>query len=285
MATVAVLGIGLLGAGFAEALLRNGHSVRVWNRTPAKAAALGAQGAQVAQTPADAVSGADRVHLVLSEDDAVDATIAAFRGSLGDGVPVIDHSTNQPARTAARFATLRGEGIRYLHAPVFMNPQNSREATGLMLIAGPKGEVDALLPALSTMTGRVWHVGERPDLAAVHKLFGNCALISMGAMMGDLLEIARVQGVPANEMLGLFEVFNAGALLPYAGKRVIAAGTRPTSFALTMARKDVRLMIESAGGPDDLVGLPAIAAAMDAAIAAGHGDQDYAVFGAPRFRR
>jgi 3-hydroxyisobutyrate dehydrogenase len=276
MAAIALLGTGLLGSGMVETLLRRGHQVRVWNRTPARTAAVVALGAIAADSPAEAVRGVERVHLVLAEDAAVDAVIAALRPGLGQGVPILDHSTNLPERVAARCAALWAEGIRYLHAPVFMSPKNARDATGLMLVAGPASEFAAVEAALTPMTGKVWHVGERPDLAAAFKLLGNGALIAMTGAMGDLLAIGDGLGLPPAQVLGLFDEFkpSIGAI----GSRVAKAGKAPATFELTMARKDVRLMIQSAGGPGRLVVLPAVAAAMDAAIAGGRGADDFAVF-------
>jgi len=278
MATIAVLGAGLLGSGMVENLLAKGERVVVWNRTASKLAPLVAKGAVAAATPAEAVTGAERVHLVLTADDAVDATIAAFLPGLGQGVPVIDHSTNLPARVAERYPRLRAAGVRYLHAPVFMSPQNARDAQGVMLIAGPTAEAEALTPALAAMTGRVWHVGEQPERAAVHKLVGNGVFVAIAGTMGDLFQVGAAHGMDPTEVLSLFDVFNPGKALPFLGGRVANAGTAPASFELTMARKDVRLMIEAAGGPEKLSVLPGVAAAMDSAIAGGHGAQDFAVF-------
>ncbi len=78
MGHVALIGTGLLGSGFAQNLLQKGHAVAVWNRTRSKAEALGALGARVAESPADAVKGAARVHLVLTADDAVDEVMDAL---------------------------------------------------------------------------------------------------------------------------------------------------------------------------------------------------------------
>ena len=159
MGKVAVLGTGLLGSGMVENLLRKGETVAVWNRSAAKAQPLVDKGATAAATPAEAVAGADRVHLVLSEDAAVDSVLDASRPGLADGVPVFDHSTNRPDRVAERNARLRAAGVRYFPAPVFMSPADGRNASGLMLIAGPTAEVEAARPALEAMTGRLWHVG------------------------------------------------------------------------------------------------------------------------------
>lgn len=282
MATVALLGTGLLGSGMVENLLAKGHAVVVWNRTPAKLEPLVARGAVAAPTPAEACARVDRIHLVLTADDAVDHVLHEAAAALRPEVPILDHSTNQPFRVRARAERLRAVGVRYLHAPVFMGPAQARGGKGLMLIAGPTAEVETLTPDLAEMTGKVWHVGERPDLAAIHKLSGNAVLIALTGVMGDVLSMGAEQGLTAAETLAVFDVFQPGASIPYVGQRVATAGQSPATFDLATARKDVRLMIEAAGGPEGLVVLPAVADAMDAAIAKGRGSDDYAVYARPR---
>lgn len=277
MADLAVLGTGLLGSAMAENLLARGHRLRVWNRTRDRLEPLVGRGAAAADDPAAAVRGADRVHVVLSEDAAVDAVLAEARPGLREGVPVIDHSTTQPAATAARFAQQRRAGVRFVHAPVFMSPQNARDATGLMLLAAPARDAEALAAPLGEMTGKVWHVGERPDLAAFHKLAGNGLILALCGVLGDLLAMGRGAGLAPQEVLSLFEVFRPGAAISAFGQRVAAAGEEPPGFQLAMARKDVRLMLETAGAAE-LAVLPAVAAAMDRALAEGRGGQDFAVF-------
>jgi 3-hydroxyisobutyrate dehydrogenase-like beta-hydroxyacid dehydrogenase len=277
MTTIAVLGTGLLGAGMVENLLQKGHTLRLWNRSPAKLAPLVAKGAFAAKDPAEAVRSAERVHLVLAEDAAVDAVVAALRPGLGRDVPVLDHSTNLPAAVATRYQALRAAAVRYVPAPVFMSPQNAREASGLMLLSGAAADAEALQPALAEMTGKAWWVGERPDLAAVFKLAGNSTFFAFAAAMHDVLAIGRGAGVAPEEMLRLFEVFKPGGALPFLGQRVLRAGSGPASFELTMARKDARLM-QTAAAQQPLLVLPAVAAAMDRAIARGEGSADYAVF-------
>lgn len=277
MTTVALLGTGLLGAAMIENLLQKGHTVRAWNRSRDKLGPLAQKGALAAADPADCVRGASRVHLVLSEDAAVDAVVAQLRPGLGKDVPVIDHSTNLPAKVKARFAALRAAGVRYVPAPVFMSPQNAREASGLMLLAGPKADADALQADLAAMTGKLWHTGERTDLAAVYKLAGNSVFFAMAAAMSDVLAIGKGSDVPPDQMLALFDVFKPGGALSFLGQRVAKAGDGPASFELTMARKDARLMQEAAGKAP-LIALPAVAAAMDRAIGKGLGQADYAAF-------
>jgi 3-hydroxyisobutyrate dehydrogenase-like beta-hydroxyacid dehydrogenase len=281
MAHVAVLGTGLLGSGFVENLLAKGIDVVVWNRSPDKTLALVQKGARVAANPAMALDGASRAHLVLTADDAVDAVLAAAEPGWNPATPVIDHSTSLPERVSARYAHWREGGRRYVPAPVFMAPANARTASGLMLLACPAAEEADLRPTLETMTGKVWYTGERPDLPAVLKLCGNGALLSLAGMMGDLFQIARSQDVPESKILELFDVFQLGGGLQRAGERVRAAGSAPPSFELTMARKDLGLMLEAAGTNAHLAVLPGVAAAMDRAIDHGHGAQDFAIFARP----
>jgi 3-hydroxyisobutyrate dehydrogenase len=280
MTTIALLGTGLLGAGMVENLLAKGHSVRIWNRTRDKLAPLVKKGAKAAADPGECVRGAARVHLVLAEDTAVDAVITQLRADLGPYVPVIDHSTNAPAKVKARYHTLRTQNVRYVPAPVFMSPHNAREASGLMLLAGPEADARELEAELERMTGKVWWVGEREDLAAVYKLAGNSTFFALAAAMHDVLAIGQGQGVPADQMLKLFDVFKPGSAMAFLGQRVAKAGAGPASFELAMARKDARLMQDAAIGQRLLV-LPAIAAAMDQAIARGEAQADYAVFTKP----
>lgn len=277
MTTIALLGTGLLGAGMVENMLQKGLSVRVWNRSPNKIQPLLQLGAVAAASPADAVRGAERVHLVLAEDNAVDNVIDRLQPGLGKDVPLLDHSTNLPQRVKMRYAALRSRGIRYLPAPVFMSPQNARDASGLMLLAGPIAEHEALAVPLQSMTGKLLYVGERSDLAAVYKLAGNSMFFALASALADVFAIGAGNDVSPEQMMVLFETFKPGSALPFLGQRIANAGTGKASFELAMARKDARLMIETAGQAPLLL-LPTIAAAMDLAIAKGHGQADYSIF-------
>jgi 3-hydroxyisobutyrate dehydrogenase-like beta-hydroxyacid dehydrogenase len=279
MRHAAVLGTGLLGSAFAEGLLSRGTSVAVWNRTRAKAEPLAAHGARIAETPADAVRDADRVHLVLLDDDVVDEVIVALRPALSPHTVIVDHSTTQPLRTAARAAALDAAGIEYLHAPVMMGPPAARNAKGMMLVAGPNERVARVHDALAAMTGDLWHVGERPDLAAVYKLIGNALVLTVVGAVADIMHMVDEAGVSRTAALEMLSRTNANGTIAYRGP-MMRDNQFEAAFTLDVARKDVRLMIETSGSqPVPL--LRAMAARMDALIAEGLGDQDFAVMGSP----
>jgi 3-hydroxyisobutyrate dehydrogenase-like beta-hydroxyacid dehydrogenase len=275
MTSIAVLGTGLLGSGFVEAACRRGWDVTAWNRTPAKAEALASVGARVAATPAQAVQGVQRVHLVLSDDASVEDVLAKALHALDACTVICDHTTTQPALTAARAQRLADQGVAYLHCPVFMGPPAARDAKGGMLVAGPRALFEGVQDELTQMTGRLAYLGERPDQAAVIKLMGNALIIGVVGLLADTLALGRSAGLSPEEALGVMEFINPGAVAKLRGPRM-AAGSFDPSFALTMARKDVRLMLETAEGIP-LAILPALAARMDALIQGGHGDQDVGV--------
>ena len=277
MTHIAFLGTGLLGSAFVEAAAKRGDAITVWNRSLEKARALQAFGARVADTPADAVRGASSVHLVLKDDAVVDDVIAALRPGLDSATIIIDHSTTQPALTAERARRLAAEGVRYLHCPVFIGPAAARAAQGSILAAGPRALFDAVEPELARMAAKVQYCGERPDLAAVYKLCGNAFIIGINALVADVFSVAAGSHVPAGEVVPVLELFNPAAVISGRARSMIAGDFSP-SFELQMARKDVRLMIETAGALP-LGVLPGMAERMDALIAEGHGAQDLAVMG------
>jgi 3-hydroxyisobutyrate dehydrogenase-like beta-hydroxyacid dehydrogenase len=173
--------------------------------------------------------------------------------------------------------------VKYLHCPVFMGPPAARNAQGLMLATGPQALFENVRAELAKMTGRLDYMGERADLAAVHKLLGNAMIIGVSAVMADVLTLAKACGVDAGDAVGLLGALDMNAIVARRGKSMVAGDFTP-SFELVMARKDVRLMLESSDGLAMAV-LPAVAARMDALIAAGHGAQDSAVLAIDAVRR
>ncbi|MDZ4251732.1 MAG: NAD(P)-binding domain-containing protein [Sulfuritalea sp.] len=275
MANIAFLGTGLLGAAFAEAAAQRGDTVTVWNRSADKARALTGFGIRVASTPAEAVGGATRVHLVLKDDAVVDEVIVAAGAGLSAEAVLIDHSTTLPALTAERAQRLAAAGLKYLHCPVFMTPAAARNAQGSMLAAGPAAVFDIVKDELAKMTGRLEYQGERSDLAAVNKLLGNALIISLSAATADVLTLAQASGVDGEAAIRLFGLLDLNAIVATRGANM-ARGRFAPSFELAMARKDLGLMLATAGGRP-LAVLPGVADRMDRLLAAGHGADDFTV--------
>lgn len=283
MSNIAFLGTGLLGGAFAEAAAKRGDTVTAWNRSPDKVHALKPFGVIAAASPAEAVRGASRVHLVLKDDAVVEEVLAAARAGLAPEAVIIDHTTTLPALTAARSQRLNAQGLKYLHCPVFMGPAAARNAQGSMMVAGPRPLFEQVKVDLEKMTARLEYFGQRADLAAVNKLFGNAMIIGVAALLADVLTMAQASDVSPEDAIKLFRLFDLNSTVAVRGANM-AKGNFSPSFELAMARKDVQLMLETAGDRP-LAVLPLVAARMDQLIALGHAAEDASVLGIDAVRR
>jgi 3-hydroxyisobutyrate dehydrogenase len=274
---IAFLGTGLMGSGFVRRLGAQGHTVQAWNRSPEKARALEGERVRAFERAADAVSGAQRIHLSLADDASVDAVLEPLADALPAGAWIVDHTTTAVTPTAQRAARWAARGRVFVQAPVFMGPANAAEGSGLMLLSGAPAHRDALLPDLQAMTGKVVWMGEQPERAAAFKLFGNLTLLGLLAVLGDVNRLAHAVGISTHEAFSLFQHFNPGQTLPQRAARIEAQPHAAASFELSMARKDVRLMMEEAARAGvDLYITPAMAALFDAGLARGEGALDVA---------
>jgi 3-hydroxyisobutyrate dehydrogenase len=161
-----------------------------------------------------------------------------------------------------------------------MSPQMAADGIGLMLVSAAQRDFDEVRAHLEWMTGEVWYLGEREDLAAAYKLFGNAMLFAITAGVADVMAMARANGIPPLDALSVFTKFQPASAIPARGARM-ARGDLSPSFTVSMARKDVGLMI-AAAGREPLVALPGIAKRMDETIDAGDAEKDLAAIGVSR---
>jgi len=275
---IAFLGMGHLGANFVKAMLAKGKQVNVWNRTASKAQALEADGAKAYEQVADAVKGCNQIHLTLKDDASVDEILEQASAGLAAGATIIDHTTTSTAGAKKRTEEWKQKGFTYLHAPVFMGPQNARESTGFMLVSGDQEVIKKWEPELAQMTGTVMNFGTESDKAAGMKLIGNLFLIAMTGGISDALALARSTGISTDDVTKLFNTFNPGAMLPARLKKITSDTFDQPTWELNMARKDAGLMMKEAEGKHPLIVIPSVAAEMDKWIARGHGHNDWTVF-------
>lgn len=274
------LGTGLLGSNFVKAMLKKGDTVQVWNRTAAKAKALEQHGAKAFGSVEDAVQSADIIHLTLKDDASVDEILSAAAKNLKTGAVIVDHTTTSVEGAKKRTAHWKSKNFTYLHAPVFMGPQNALESTGVMLVSGDQHVIEKLEPMLAKMTGKVLNYGDEPGKAAGIKLSGNLFLLSLTAGLADALALAKVHGIQPAEVQQLFNNWNPGAMVPARLKRMVDAQYNDPSWELNMARKDAELMLSAANEAGvKLAVVPGIAAVMDEFIAKGFGSSDWVVIG------
>jgi 3-hydroxyisobutyrate dehydrogenase len=142
---VAVLGTGIMGAPMARNLLKAGFQVRVWNRTPDKARVLAAEGADLAETPADAVREAAFVITMLTDAGAVLAVMGQAAESVPDGAVWLQ--TSMVGTDVERVAGLAEDhGITFVDCPVIGTRETAKRGRLVVLASGPGDALDRAQP-------------------------------------------------------------------------------------------------------------------------------------------
>lgn len=274
----AFLGMGHLGSNFVQAMLNKGEELKIWNRTTEKATKLECYGAKVYNRITETVSGVDMIHLTLRDDTTVDVVLAEAIEALKPNAIIIDHTTTSVQGAKDRTKRWKGYGFTYIHAPVFMGPQNALESKGIMLVSGDQAAISGVIPELSKMTGKVINFGAEAGKAAEIKLIGNILLLTLTAGFTDMLLLASCLDTAIEDIFKLFESWNPGEIIPSRFKKIVEANFHNSSWDLNMARKDVELITTAAGRETaQFTILPAIGTAMDSAIKQGFGAYDWTV--------
>lgn len=157
---ITLIGTGLMGAPMSRNLMKAGHDLTVWNRSPERAAPLVTEGAKTAVTAGEAVAGAEVIITMLSDGYAIEALLAEddFRGALADGMVWIDMSSAKPEHARAQSAQLTAMGVSHLDAPVSGGTKGA-EAGSLAIMVGGDASVFAAMSDVLRAMGRPVHVG------------------------------------------------------------------------------------------------------------------------------
>lgn len=240
----AFLGLGAMGHAMATNLLRAGHRLHVWNRSPEKARDLEAAGAQLAGTPADAArTGA--VLTSLADDEAVLAVVEGEGGILAGLPPGGLHVSLSTIsyQLGERLAKLHADhGQAYISAPVFGRP-TAAQAGQLFIVAAGAGEQLARADPLFQAIGqRVFPLGERPAAANLVKLCGNFMILCAVEGMAEAMTLAGKAGVEKAALLEVLTGTLFGAPIYHTYGEILTEGRyRPAGFRAPLGLKDMRL--------------------------------------------
>jgi 2-hydroxy-3-oxopropionate reductase len=276
--TVAVIGLGVMGAPMARNLLAAGYDVVGQNRNPKKALALLARGGRVAATVAEAVSGADVVITVLPDSPDVEDVVEGDDGVLGRAAPGtiwIDASTIRPDVAARLAAAARGRGLRPLDAPVSGGEAGAVEGSLSIMVGGAAADVAAARPVLEALGSTIVHVG--PSGAGQTVKAAN-QLIVAGTiqLVAEALVFLEAHGVDTEAAVRVL----GGGL---AGNRIldgkaIAMSRREfrPGFRAELHHKDLGIVTAAARQAGVAIPLGAVVAQLMGALCArGHGSLDH----------
>jgi 3-hydroxyisobutyrate dehydrogenase-like beta-hydroxyacid dehydrogenase len=248
---IGFIGLGHMGSGMAQNLLRAGHELAVYNRTPEKALPLVAKGARLA-TDVAGVCGGDVVITMLADDPAVEGVTFGDKGviaSLRPGAIHISMSSISVAMSERLTAAHANAGQRFIAAPVFGRPDAAAGGKLFIVAGGPSEVVDTCMPILQVLGQSTYRVSERPRDANLVKLSGNFLTASVIESLGEAVALIGKAGIDRREYLRFLTstLFNAPIYKTYA--ELIANGHfQPAAFAAPLGFKDIRLTIAAAEG-------------------------------------
>jgi 3-hydroxyisobutyrate dehydrogenase len=195
---VAFLGLGSMGSGMASRLLSAGHSLAVYNRSPARALPFAKLGARIEDSPRAAAQNADIIIGMTADDESSRAMWLGENGALAaPNAPdalAIECSTLSHDWVLELAALVRERGFRYVDAPVTGLPDAAAAGTLTLLVGAKPADLDASRPIFKSLATRVLHFGEIGQ-GTVYKLMVN--------LMGAVQIASAAEGIVMAERAGL----------------------------------------------------------------------------------
>jgi 3-hydroxyisobutyrate dehydrogenase-like beta-hydroxyacid dehydrogenase len=244
--SVAVLGLGAMGAPIARNLVAAGFRVAVWNRSPERAREI--DGARAAVTPADACADADMAITMLADDRAVEEVVFGGMGVLGSlrrGACHIGMSTISVALSRRLLAAHDAAGQGYIAAPVFGRPEAAATRQLWVVVGGRDADVERASRVLAGVGQGTFRMGDAPQ-ASLTKLLGNFMIASTIEMLGEALATAEKAGMEPGRFLDMLTgtLFGAPVVKRY-GQLVADTAFEPAGFRLPLGLKDVGLVLQA----------------------------------------
>lgn len=246
---IGFIGLGQMGTGMAANLVKAGHHVTVYNRSPQKVEAVVRRGAEPARTVADACT-ADVVFTMLANDDAVAGMAFGDDGIIASMRPGATHVSSSTISvelsdrlTGAHFRA--GQG--FVAAPVFGRPDAAEAAQLFVVAAGDPDPVKAVEPLLDAIGQRTFIVSGPPKAANLVKLSGNFLVATVIESLGEAMTLVAKGGVDKHQYLDILTstLFSAPVYKTY-GALIADENFEPAGFAAPLGHKDVRLALEAA---------------------------------------
>jgi 3-hydroxyisobutyrate dehydrogenase-like beta-hydroxyacid dehydrogenase len=277
---VGFIGLGNMGAAMTRNLVKAGHRATVYNRTHAKAEALAAEGARVAERTADACRS-EILITMLADDAAVEAVLFGDGGvlrSLAAGAIHVSMSTISVALSERLEQMHRRAGQIYVTAPVLGRPEAAAAAKLFIVAAGPMQAIEKCQPLFEAMGQKIFVIGEKPSDANLVKLSGNFLIAATIESLGEAIALIRKSGIDAHRYVEILtgSLFSAPVYKTY-GAIIADEKYEPAGFKMALGLKDLRLALNAAESLQ--VPMPIASLVRDrfiTSLARGEGDSDWA---------
>ncbi|GAB5378615.1 MAG: NAD(P)-dependent oxidoreductase [Acuticoccus sp.] len=257
--TVGFIGLGLMGQGFVERLVANGHSVVGTDLEADAMAAAERLGARTVGSAAEVAAIADHVLICVTTPAAVGAVVRGENGILSApelaGKVVVDHSTTDIPLTRELAEALGARGAGFVDAPVSGGPQAAQDGS-LAIMAGGRPEDFASVEPILSGLGKATLMGD-VGAGQATKLVNQSLVLTNYCVIAESFRLAEAYGVDATKIPGALETGHAGSnLLNVLMPRLAAEDYAPRGYArqilkdlemLHTATKDMPLAMPMAG--------------------------------------
>ena len=276
--SIAVIGMGTMGAPMARNLLKAGHGVVVHNRTREREEPLAAEGASRAASPAEAAGSADIVLSCVSDTPDVervllDPEIGAINGLRSGGL-VIDCSSIAPAATRDIAARFREKGIGYVDAPVSGGSEGAIKGTLAIMCGGTEADFERAKPVLEVLGAKITRIGD-VGAGQIAKVANQVVIAGTFLALGEALTLAHRAGADPEKVVEAIGGGVAGSWILQNRSGNMLNDTYPLGFRTRLHRKDLGIALDTARTFEVPVHVASLVATLeDGLIAQGYGDED-----------
>jgi 3-hydroxyisobutyrate dehydrogenase-like beta-hydroxyacid dehydrogenase len=265
----------------ARNLIKAGHTLTVYSRTPESSEQLRALGAVVARTPAELATSAEVLITMVTNDEAVEEVVFGSGNVIGSLPAGAVHSCMCTISVALsrRLADAHRENKQYyVAAPVFGRPDAAEAAKLAIAPAGPSDQIARCQPLFDAIGQRTFIIGNDAPAAHLVKVAANFLITTAIESLGEAFALVRKSGVDTTRFLELLtgSLFAAPVYKTY-GTMIAADNFEPVGFSMQLGMKDNRLVLAAA--ENEAVPMPMASLIRDrmlTATAQGMGEADWA---------
>ena len=264
---IGLIGLGLMGRPMGMNLLKAGHTLTVWNRTPERAKELVAAGAVLAKTPHEVAASSEVLISIVSDPPALETVLWGHEGQndgalagLEAGNIYIDSSTVSPMLAKRIAAACKERGVGFLDAPVTGGDWGAREGNLVFMIGGDVATLKEAEPILEVMGKKWFHLGPNGAGQTIKLAMNAILALEVGAM-AEALALVTKAGLNGGQLVEVMQASMARSGVLDVKSPLMLKGEYKPSFPLRLMHKDLGLALDLANQLG--VALPATAAARE----------------------
>lgn len=249
MASVAFIGLGVMGYPMAGHLARAGHEVTVYNRTAEKARQWVAEhGGRSCPTPAEAATEQDFIMICVGNDNDLTDVISGPEGVLAgarSGAVIVDHTTAS-AEVARRLAGLAGDqGVGFLDAPVSGGQAGAEHGQLTVMVGGEEAVFDLARPVINSYARMVKLMGPVGN-GQLTKMVNQICIAGLVQGLAEAMNFAKKAGLDIDKVVEVVAGGAAGSWQLQNRYRTMVDGKYDFGFAVDWMRKDLAICLEEA---------------------------------------